>query len=107
MRKFTFVPVIIIMLAVSARAQTTYPLNDVASPKPECYAFIHATIVKDPQTTIPDATLVIRKTRIEAVGTNLKIPADAVVIDCKNKWIYPSFIDMYSDYGTQTGKAGT
>src|SRR5450631_2217408 len=107
MRKLKFIPVIIIMLAGRVYAQTTYPLNDVASPKQDCYAFIHATIVKDPQKTLSDATLVIRKTRIEAVGNNIKIPADAVVIDCKNKFIYPSFIDIYSDYGTQSGKPGT
>src|SRR6202042_3556978 len=27
------------------------------------------------------------------------IPSDAVVIDCSGKYIYPSFIDAYSDYG--------
>ncbi|HSZ35180.1 MAG TPA: hypothetical protein VK772_17825, partial [Puia sp.] len=107
MKKLKLMAAILFIMAGQTYAQATYPLNDVANPKQECYAFIHATIVKDPQTTLQNATLVIRKSRIEAVGSDIKVPADAVVIDCKNKWIYPSFIDIYSDYGVQTGKGGS
>jgi imidazolonepropionase-like amidohydrolase len=82
-------------------AQSTYPVNDVANPKEGCYAFTNATIVKDAQTTIQNATLVIRQGKIEAAGTGIAIPKDAIVVDCSGKYIYPSFIDMYSDYGTQ------
>ena len=80
-------------------AQVTYPVNDVANPKEGSYAFINASIVKDAQTTLQNATLVIRQGKIEAVGNNISIPKDAVVIDCKGKYIYPAFIDIYSDYG--------
>ena len=83
-----------------ARAQATYPINDVSSPREACYAFTNATIVKDAQTTLQNATLVIRQGKIEAVGANAGIPKDAVIVDCKGKYIYPSFIDMFSDYGT-------
>src|SRR5262249_36873891 len=34
------------------------------------------------------------------VGSGLTVPAGAVEVDCKGKWIYPSFIDIYTDYGT-------
>ncbi len=84
------------------KAQETYPLNDVANPKKDCYAFTNAGIVKDAQTTLQNATLVIRQGKIEAVGNNIAIPKDAVVIDCSGKYIYPSFIDIYSDYGIQS-----
>ena len=80
-------------------AQATYPVNDVANPKDGCYAFTHATIVKDAQNILQNATLIIRKGKIESVGTDLAIPKDAVVIDCNGKYIYPAFIDIYSDYG--------
>jgi len=80
-------------------AQATFPLNDVAHPKTDCYAFTNATIVKDAQTTLNNATMVIRGGKITAIGTNVSVPADAVTIDCKGKYIYPSFIDIYSDYG--------
>ncbi len=80
-------------------AQATFPVNDVDNPKEGCYAFINATVVKDATTTLQNAALVIRKGKIEMVGTHVAIPKDAIVVDCKGKYIYPSFIDMYSDYG--------
>jgi len=86
-------------------AQSTFPANDVANPKDGCYAFTNASIVKDAQTTLQNATLVIRRGKIEAVGTNIAIPKDAVVIDCNGKFIYPAFIDIYSDYGITAANA--
>ena len=84
------------------QAQETFPVNGVADKRSGTYAFTNATIVKDVQTTLQNATLVISDGKIVAVGTNLSIPKDAVVVDCKEKYIYPSFIDIYSDYGVAT-----
>ncbi len=81
------------------QAQATFPANDVANPKDGYYAFTNASIVKDAQTTLQNATLIIRQGKIEAVGNNIAIPKEAVVIDCNGKYIYPAFIDIYSDYG--------
>lgn len=97
----THICCILLTISVFSFAQSTYPVNDVANPKEGCYAFTNATIIKDAQTTLQNATLVIRKGKIEAVGNNIALPKDAVVIDCKSKYIYPSFIDIFSDYGTQ------
>jgi imidazolonepropionase-like amidohydrolase len=80
-------------------AQETFPLNGVAEPKTGSYVFSNATIVKDGQTTLTNAMLVVREGKIVAVGNNVSVPKDAVIIDCKGKYIYPSFIDLYSDYG--------
>jgi imidazolonepropionase-like amidohydrolase len=91
-----------ITINLQINAQATFPLNDVASPKDGCYAFTNATIIKDAQTTLQNATLVIRRGKIENAGSNISIPKDAVVIDCKGKYIYPSFIDIFSDYGITT-----
>jgi imidazolonepropionase-like amidohydrolase len=88
-------------------AQTTFPVNGVADPREHCYAFTHATIVKDGATTLSDATLVIRDGLIVGAGTGLAVPKDAVVIDCSGKYIYPSFIDLYSDYGMPVPERGT
>ncbi|RTL57453.1 MAG: amidohydrolase [Sphingobacteriales bacterium] len=83
----------------SATAQETFFTNGVADKREGCYAFTNATIVKDAQTTLTNATLIIRQGKIVAIGNNVSIPADAVLVDCKDKYIYPSFIDIYSDYG--------
>ena len=81
------------------RAQETFPVNGVADKRTGTYAFTNATIVKDGQTTLQNATLLIKEGKIVAVGTTVAIPKEAVLVDCKNKYIYPSFIDIYSDYG--------
>jgi imidazolonepropionase-like amidohydrolase len=107
MRKFRLYPPgkglfllgIFLIAHVLVRSQVTFPVNGVAEPKDGCYAFTNATIVKDNQTTLTNATLVVRKGKITAVGNNVTIPADAVTIDCSGKYIYPSFIDIFSDYG--------
>jgi imidazolonepropionase-like amidohydrolase len=92
------------ILISPAVAQSTFPVNGIANPTSRSYVFQNATIVKDAQTKIENGTLVIRDKKIVAVGNNISIPSDAVVIDCKGKYIYPSFIDLYSDYGILTPK---
>lgn len=80
-------------------AQETFPVNGVADKRHGYYAFTNATIVKDGTTTLKEATLLIKDGKIIAVGTNIKVPSGAFGIDCKGKYIYPSFIDIYTDYG--------
>ena len=104
MRKFSILACVGFLLgfSVMVRAQETFPENGVADPRHGYYAFVNATIVKDASTTLNNASLVIKDGKIVAVGSNLKTPAGAVEIDCKGKYIYPSFIDLYADYGTPT-----
>ena len=90
---------ILLLFGSSLFAQTTYPANDVATPRSGYYAFINAKIYKDAKTLINSATLIIKQGKIESVGANLPVPKEAIIIDCKGKFIYPSFIDIYSDYG--------
>jgi imidazolonepropionase-like amidohydrolase len=92
------------ILSRGLAAQETFPVNGVADKRDGCYAFTHATIVKDAQTSLQDATLLVRKGKIVAVGANVSVPAYAVIIDCKGKYIYPSFIDVYTDYGIATSQ---
>jgi imidazolonepropionase-like amidohydrolase len=89
----------LLCISLMTRAQETFPVNGVAEPNVKAYAFTNATIIKDGGTTLKNATLVIREGKIVAVGTGITIPVDAQTIDCKGKYIYPSFIDVYSDYG--------
>lgn len=91
---------ILFFAAGLCRAQQTFPENGVADPRHGHYAFTNATIIKDEATTLKNATLIIKDGKIISVGTNLKVPADAVEVDCNGKFIYPSFIDIYADYGT-------
>lgn len=88
-------------------AQQTFPVNGVADPRTGSYAFTNATIVKDGQTTLTNATLVIREGKITAIGTSVTVPADAVVVNCSGKYLYPSLIDIYTDYGIPVPETST
>ena len=89
-------------ISIHTKGQVTFPENGIADPRTGHYAFTNATIIKDASTTLTNATLVIREGRIVAVGQNLRVPAGAVEVNCSGKYIYPSFIDIYADYGTPT-----
>jgi imidazolonepropionase-like amidohydrolase len=108
MFKFTFRWLGFVLLCVTspAIAQQTFPANDIANPRSGYYAFTRATIVKDAKVTLQNATLLIKQGKIEAIGTNLQIPKEAVIIDCQGKYLYPSFIDAYSDYGIEAAQGG-
>ena len=99
MRKIKlFVAVLLLLQTGSVLAQPTFPENGVADPRSGYYAFTHATIYKDASTVLTDATLIIKEGKIVGVGS-LSVPAGAVEVDCKGKYLYPSFIDIYADYG--------
>ena len=87
------------LVTITAAAQETFPVNGVADKRNNYFAFTHASIVKDAQTIIKDATLLIKDGKILSAGTGIAVPQGAVVIDCSGKYIYPSFIDLYSGYG--------
>lgn len=85
-------------IANSSYCQITFPVNGINEPSEKCYAFKNANIVEF-NSNLSNSTLVIRNKKIIAIGVNASIPKDAVIIDCKGKYLYPSFIDIYSDYG--------
>ena len=92
--------------AAAAIAQETYPVNGVTDLRGNCFAFTHATIVKDAHITLQDATLIIKQGKIVSVGTGIAAPKEAVIIDCRGKYIYPSFIDLFSNYGVAVPSSG-
>ena len=86
-------------ITIGLTAQPTYPVNGVHDEREALYAFTNATIHASYDQSVENATLLIRKGKIVAVGTSVTIPDGAVVYDLAGKHIYPAFIDIYSDYG--------
>ncbi|MBP6334910.1 MAG: amidohydrolase family protein [Bacteroidia bacterium] len=80
-------------------AQHTFPVNGTSDPRHTTFVFKNARIFSDYQTVIDSAVLIVRDGKIQGLGKGLSIDQDAVVIDLKGKYIYPSFIDIFSDYG--------
>jgi imidazolonepropionase-like amidohydrolase len=48
---------------------------------------------------IDGATVLIHQGKIEAVGKDVPIPADAKVIDATGKWVIPGLVDVHSTRG--------
>tara|TARA_R110002096_G_scaffold109056_12_gene238706 strand:- start:27367 stop:30393 length:3027 start_codon:yes stop_codon:yes gene_type:complete len=90
-----------LLLPFSLIAQSWKPQNGSKDIRDHYTAFTNATIVVKPGEIKKNATLLIRNNRIEAVGNDVSIPANTVIIDATDKFIYPSFIDLYSQYGIE------
>ena len=80
-------------------AQETFPVNGVADNYKPIYAFTNATIISSPGVEYKKSTLLIQGRKVLALDSNLNIPNDAIIYDLNGDYIYPSFIDLSSDYG--------
>ncbi len=104
MKKYLFYILLQIFL-LPVFAQTNYYNNDVKTPHINKIAFVHATVFIDAKTQIVDAILLVEDGKIKQCGKNVVIPKDYYTIDVTGKYIYPSFIDIYSNYGMPVKKA--
>jgi imidazolonepropionase-like amidohydrolase len=96
--KNTILCFLICFVCFGAQAQLK-PQNGVQQSLPQCVAFTNAKIYVSPQQIIEEGTLVIKNDKVVSVGKKVKIPSNALIIDCSNKVIVPSFIELYSNIG--------
>ena len=64
-------------------------------------AFINANLIPMTiETVIPNQTVVVEKDRIKVVGpsSQIKIPANARVIDCRGAFLLPGLADMHMHF---------
>jgi N-acetylglucosamine-6-phosphate deacetylase len=86
----------------------TWPLGEagVTAPpaQPKAVAFKHATVwTSGPKGRLEDATVLVENGKIAAVGTGVKVPAGAVVVDAQGQHLTPGLIDCHSHTGTDGG----
>ncbi len=101
MNKITIILALVMVWFTQTMAQTTFPVNGPADLKPGKYAFTNAHIYADATHIYNKATLLISNDEVEAIGENLQVPTGYITIDINGAYIYPSFIDLISDYGIQ------
>ena len=83
-----------------AKAQeNTFPVNGSTDVRPEMFAFTNATIVVNGNQTIKNATMLVKGQIIQAIGAGMAVPKGYVVTDLKGKFVYPSLIDAFTNYG--------
>lgn len=91
--------ILAMLLSIGLWAQEPYPVNGVKDHRIQRYAFTNANIFVDYQTQLQNATLLIEEGKVVAVGRNVQIPAGTIEEDMSGMWIYPAFIDPYTNYG--------
>ncbi len=111
MMKTRLLALFLFLSGTSLFAQEYFPVNDGVKSKNNNYtAFTNAKIYVTPTQVIDGGTLLIQKGKVVKVGTSVIVPKNTIVIDLNGKIIYPSFIDVYSDFGVEKpkkAKAGT
>lgn len=70
-----------------------------AQSRTDTFAITNAQVVTVSGPTLSRATIVVRDGLIESIGENVKVPADARVIDGTGLTVYPGLFDTYSSLG--------
>jgi imidazolonepropionase-like amidohydrolase len=82
------------------QAQDYFPINTgVKTAKNTTVAFTNATIYLTANDVIKKGTLLVKDGKVLRVGKRVSIPTGTETIDLEGKTIYPSFIDLYTDFG--------
>ncbi len=95
----------LLWVSASLFAQDYFPVNGSVKSKNNNYtAFTNAKIYVTPTQILEKGTLLIQNGKVVQVGKNVTIPKNSIKIDLKGKSIYPSFIDIYSNFGIEKPK---
>ena len=90
------------MCSMPILGQDYFPNNSGVATKNTNYTlFKNATIYASPTNVIKKGSLLIKEGKVVSVGKNVKEPKNATVVDLSGKFIYPSFIDMYTSFGVK------
>ena len=85
--------------------QEYFPNNESVQNKNSNYVvFTSAKIYVTPTQIIEKGSLLIQNGKVIGAGTNLTIPKNCTTINLEGKSIYPSFIDIYTDFGIEKPK---
>ena len=82
------------------KAQDYFPTDKgVKTSEKKMFALTNATIYVTPTEVIKKGTLLIKDGKVVEVGKSVKIPKGTIITDLDGKSIYPSFIDIYTEFG--------
>lgn len=73
---------------------------------PRVYALVGARVVTAPGRVLDSGTILVRDGQIEAVGSQVAIPADARVVSLVGKVVYPGFIDGFDSQPMERDRPG-
>lgn len=87
-------------------SQEYFPNNESVQNKNNNYTvFTNAKIYVTPTQIVEKGSLLIQNGKVISVGNNISIPKNCTTVNLEGKSIYPSFIDIYTDFGVEKPKA--
>jgi len=89
MKKFIYTVLVNLLFVVIGLAQQGNALPQVT----RAYAFTNINIVQGPGRKMDNATMIIRDGLIAALGRDIAIPSDAIIIKADSMYAYAGFID--------------
>ncbi len=101
--KFKLMLCVLLFSGIGMHAQDYFPVNDAVKTKNSNYiVFENARIHVDPDTVIENGMFAVKDGKITAIGRTINVPVNSVRVDLAGKEVYPSFIDIYSEFGMKS-----
>jgi len=94
------------LLSGLAVSQNNFPVEGISDERPGIYGLTGASVIMSYDSEPAELDILIVKGRIEAIARNIKFPKGTNIIHLEGKTIYPSFIDIYTNYGVSGNKTG-
>lgn len=107
----TVLPALVLAPALAADAPASAPKKAASRFAQDPYASTYraiasppvliqgATVLTGTGTRLDGADVLMRDGKVVAVGANLDVPADALRVDGRGKWVTPGIIDVHSHLG--------
>ena len=105
-RKIVLILLFIINSIDKSHSQDYFPENAGVKTSNQPYnVFVNATIIVSPDKKIEKGILIERDGLVVDVGENIEIPKNSILHDKTGQYIYPSFIDLYSNFGIKKAES--
>ena len=99
-RKIVLILLFFIYSIEKSHSQDYFPENAGVKTSNQPYnVFVNASIIVSPGKKIEKGILIERDGFVVEVGKNIEIPKNSIIHDKTGQYIYPSFIDLYSNFG--------
>ena len=105
-RKIVLILLFFINSIEKSHSQDYFPENaGVKTSNQPHNVFVNATIIISPDKKIEKGILIERDGLVVEVGKNIEIPKNSILHDKTGQYIYPSFIDLYSNFGIKKAES--
>ena len=89
-------------IQLSSFSQEYFPTNIDIKSELKTYILIeNATVIVSPGEIIKDGSILVKDGKIVEIGSDFSVPNNTVKYDMSGLYVYPSFVDVSSSFGTK------